>query len=56
MDIEKVKTIGYLLTTYADDLNYFATFIRFSKGEISLEKIRKNRLIDKWLWVRGGKK
>lgn len=35
MDIEKIKTIGYLLTSYAGDLNYFATFIRFSKDEIS---------------------
>jgi hypothetical protein len=36
MNAEQVMATGFLLSTYESDLDYFATFIRFSKKEISL--------------------
>ncbi|MCB9343972.1 MAG: hypothetical protein H6576_09760 [Lewinellaceae bacterium] len=35
MTAEQITSIGLLLSSYKNDLNYFANFIRFSKGEIS---------------------
>ena len=36
MNKEQITAVGFLLSTYESDLNYFSTFIRFSKNEISL--------------------
>ncbi len=36
MTNEQILSVGYMLSTYESDLNYFAKFISFSKKEISL--------------------
>ncbi len=37
MDNKQIAAVGFLLSTYEGDLNYFANFARFSNGEISSE-------------------